>query len=207
MPSIYSSARTELAKLLIYGLFRKIRVLAQDGTANPGAPPRYELLPSTGPNSEAVGLATLPPVDPADVVFDIEGYPLVPGGLEYLFGARTFDAKTGDPQFHDWWAHTRDEETVAFESFIDWIHGRWKDNPAMHIYHFGAYDVGALRRLSTRHDTRQDEVDDLLRGNVFVDLYRVLRRGLVVGEQDYSLKSIERLVFSLSARLSGKTTR
>ena len=31
MPSIYSSARTELAKLLIYGLFRKTRVLAQDG--------------------------------------------------------------------------------------------------------------------------------------------------------------------------------
>ena len=30
VPSIYSSARTELAKLLIYGLFRKIRVLAQD---------------------------------------------------------------------------------------------------------------------------------------------------------------------------------
>ena len=33
VPSIYSSARTELAKLLIYGLFRKIRVLAQDGVA------------------------------------------------------------------------------------------------------------------------------------------------------------------------------
>ena len=31
VPSIYSSARTELAKLLVYGLFRKIRVLAQDG--------------------------------------------------------------------------------------------------------------------------------------------------------------------------------
>ena len=30
VPSIYSSARTELAKLLIYGLFRKILVLAQD---------------------------------------------------------------------------------------------------------------------------------------------------------------------------------
>ena len=34
MPSIYSSARTELAKLLIYGLFRKIRILAQDGVNN-----------------------------------------------------------------------------------------------------------------------------------------------------------------------------
>ena len=31
MPSIYSSARTELAKLLIDGLFQKSRVLAQDG--------------------------------------------------------------------------------------------------------------------------------------------------------------------------------
>ena len=35
VPSIYSSARTELAKLLIYGLFRKIRVLAQDGIDAP----------------------------------------------------------------------------------------------------------------------------------------------------------------------------
>ena len=35
VPSIYSSARTELAKLLIYGLFRKIRVLAQDGVTFP----------------------------------------------------------------------------------------------------------------------------------------------------------------------------
>ena len=34
MPSIYSSARTELAKLLIYGLFRKIRVLAQDAVTH-----------------------------------------------------------------------------------------------------------------------------------------------------------------------------
>ncbi len=63
----------------------------------------------------------------------------------------------------------------------------------MHIYHYGAYDVSALRRLSTRHDTRQDEVDALLRAEMFVDLYRVLRRGLYVGEEDYSLKSVERL--------------
>ena len=165
----------------------------QDRATNPDAPPRYKLLASTGPNSEPVGLATLPPGDPADVIFDIEGYPLVPGGLEYLFGARSLDVKTGSHEFLDWWAHTRAEEKVALERFIDWVHDRWKDNPAMRIYHYGNYDVSALRRLSTRHDTRQDEVDDLLRGNVFVDLYRVLRRGLSVGEQDYSLKSIEYL--------------
>ena len=34
-PSIYSSARTELAKLLIDGLFQKSRVLAQDAIRHP----------------------------------------------------------------------------------------------------------------------------------------------------------------------------
>jgi uncharacterized protein len=54
--------------------------------ANPEAKPRYEVLSYKGPNGEPVGLATLPPADPADVFFDMEGYPLIPGGLEYLFG-------------------------------------------------------------------------------------------------------------------------
>jgi uncharacterized protein len=57
-----------------------------DRKINPDAKPRYELLPHIGPNGEAIGLATLPPADVADVFFDMEGYPLVPGGLEYLFG-------------------------------------------------------------------------------------------------------------------------
>ena len=53
VPSIYSSARTELAKLLIYGLFRKIRVLAQDGIrADVDGDGRTEYVPhddQTGP--------------------------------------------------------------------------------------------------------------------------------------------------------------
>ena len=57
-----------------------------DRTEKPDAPPRYELLPQTGANGEPVGLAALPPDHPADVFFDMEGYPLAPGGLEYLFG-------------------------------------------------------------------------------------------------------------------------
>ena len=61
----------------------------------------------------------------------------------------------------------------------------------MHIYHYAAYECSAVRRLSTRHDTRQDEVDDLLRNNVFVDLYQIVRRALRIGEEDYSIKTIE----------------
>ena len=46
----------------------------------------YEVLLQTGANGEPVGLAALPPDHPADVFFDMEGYPLISGGLEYLFG-------------------------------------------------------------------------------------------------------------------------
>jgi len=63
----------------------------------------------------------------------------------------------------------------------------------MHIYHYAAYELSAVRRLSTRHDSRQEEVDDLLRHSVFVDLYQVVRHGLRIGEPDYSLKSVEHL--------------
>jgi len=63
----------------------------------------------------------------------------------------------------------------------------------MHIYHYAAYEVSAMRRLACRHDTRQEEVDELLRNKAFVDLYQVVRHGLRIGEGDYSLKTLERL--------------
>ncbi len=164
-----------------------------DRVHNPSAPPRYEVLVQVGANGELIGLAALPPENRADVFFDMEGYPLFPGGLEYLFGACSIQQKTGWLEFHDWWAHNRDEEKLAFEGFIDWVFKRWKENPGMHIYHYAAYEVSAVRRLSTRHDTRQDEVDILLRNEVFVDLYQTVRHALQIGECGYSIKDIEHL--------------
>jgi len=172
------------------GLQRQTRI---DRVAKPEAPPRFEILPQAGANGEPVGLAALPPDHPADVFFDMEGYPLVPGGLEYLFGVCTRKGQPGSWDFTDWWAHDRNEEKCAFEGFVDWVFKRWKTNPGMHIYHYAAYEVGAVRRLSTYHDTRQDEVDELLRNEVFVDLYQVVRHGLRIGEDGYSIKSVERL--------------
>lgn len=156
------------------------------------APPRYEVL-SHGDSYGPVGLGVLPPTHLADVFFDMEGYPLASGGLEYLFGVRSVDKGTGAFEFKDWWGHDRDEEKVAFEGFVDWVFKRWRENPGMHIYHYAAYEVNAVRRLSTRHDTRQDEVDELLRHEVFVDLYQVVRHGLRIGEDSYSIKKVERL--------------
>jgi predicted RecB family nuclease len=157
------------------------------------APPRFEILPFTGQNGEPLGLAALPPAHPADVFFDMEGYPLVSGGLEYLFGASTLTGEAGTFAFNDWWAHDRDAEKRAFEGFVDWVHDRWKKNHGMHIYHYAAYEVSAVRRLSTRHDTRQDQVDELLRNDVFIDLYQIVGHGLRIGEDSYSIKKVERL--------------
>ncbi|WNM63925.1 TM0106 family RecB-like putative nuclease [Candidatus Nitrospira neomarina] len=189
--SIRKLAPDSLAKLVA-----QARLQCQtraDRGENPDAPPRYEILPPIGANGEPVGLAALPQDHPADVFFDMEGYPLVAGGLEYLFGVCTRTGRPDSFEFMDWWAHNREEEQLAFEGFVDWAFNRWQRNPGMHIYHYAPYEVSAVRRLSTRHDTRQDEVDALLRNEVFVDLFQIVRHGLRLGENSYSLKTVERL--------------
>lgn len=159
-----------------------------DRLKDPTADARYELIAKPAEALAAFGLEMLPASHPADVFFDMEGYPLALGGLEYLFGATT-----NELEFFDWWAHDRKSEKVAFEGFIDWVFKRWTENPGMHIYHYAAYEESALRRLSIRHDTRQEEVDELLRNDVLIDLYKVVRQGIRVGEASYSIKSVELL--------------
>jgi predicted RecB family nuclease len=163
-----------------------------DRLLDPDAVPRHEVLQNDLSHGVR-GLAALPAEHQADVFFDMEGYPLIIGGLEYLFGACFFSQQGDSLEFHDWWAHNRAEEKVAFEGLVDWVYVRWLDNPGMHIYHYAAYEVSALRRLSIRHDTRQAEIDDLLRNHVFVDLYQIIRHGLRIGEDNYSIKTVERL--------------
>ena len=166
---------------------REAQAKTQDGSE---VRPAFQVL-SQDPVNLRSGLALLPPTSPQDVYFDIEGFPLIEGGLEYLLGAVTVAKKK--PQFHDWWAHDKAEEKRAFEQFIDWVMGRWKQDPSMHIYHYAAYEVSAMRRLMGRHATQEDEVDALLRAEVFVDLYQVVRQSIRLGASNYSLKTIETL--------------
>lgn len=152
--------------------------------------PAFEILPHE--EGAIIGLAMLPPSSRKDVFFDIEGYPLLEGGLEYLWGSTYFD-DGGKRSFKDFWAHTRAEEKVAFENFIDWIYSRWLDDPTMHVYHYANYEIAAIRRLMGRYGTREEQVDNLLRNNVFVDLYKVVTGGVMIGTPNYSIKSVELL--------------
>lgn len=150
--------------------------------------PKYEIIL---PQEDGRGLTGLPPASQLDVYFDIEGFPFAEDGLEYLLGVTVLEE--GKPQFYDWWAHNSDEEKKSFEDFIDWIYGRWKKDPRMHIYHYASYEKTAIRRLMGKYGTKEKEVDDLLRNEVLVDLYSVVRQSMRVGEPSYSLKYIEHL--------------
>lgn len=153
--------------------------------------PVYEVLPPA-PEQPKSGLVMLPPHSDLDVFFDIEGFPLQEGGLEYLWGCTYFD-EDGQRQFKDFWAHDRKQEKQAFAGFIEWVYERWQRDPTMHIYHYANYEIAACRRLMGRYGICEHEVDQLLRNDVFVDLYKVVKGGLRVGEPKYSIKNIERL--------------
>lgn len=154
------------------------------------------------------GLSRLPEPSRGDVFLDFESDPFVePGGLEYLLGFLTTententerkdltakdaeDAK-GNPKYTRFWAMDRVAEKASFESFIDFVMQRWKQYPDMHIYHFTHYEPSALKRLMCRYASREDEIDRMLRAELFVDLHAVVRQSLRAGVEKYSLKDLE----------------
>lgn len=141
---------------------------------------------------ERQGLALLPPLSTLDVFFDIEGFPLHHDGLEYLWGCTYFN-ETGERVFKDFWAHDREEEKQAFQNFIHWVYARWLEDPSMHIYHYAHYEIAACRKLMGRFGVCEEELDQLLRNEVFVDLYKIVKGGILLGDSRYSIKNIERL--------------
>ena len=85
----------------------------------------------------------------------------------------------------------RKAEKAAFEQFIDLVTDRLTQYPGMHVYHFAPYEPVALKRLATRHATREEELDVLLRAQCFVDLYAVTRQAIIASVESYSIKCLE----------------
>ena len=149
--------------------------------------PIYETIPP----EPGIGLARLPEPSPGDIFFDLEGDPFVgEGGLEFLFGY-LFLSENGEQSHVGEWAFNRNDEQRAFERFVDFTMTRWSRHPAMHVYHYASYEPGALKRLMGRYATREDEVDRMLRGGLFVDLYTIVRQGIRASVESYSIKNLE----------------
>lgn len=144
------------------------------------------MLDSHGDN---LGLHTIPEPSEGDLFFDIEGNPLYPEGLEYLFGI--YSIEKGIPTFKDIWAHNHPDEKRSFKELITFFIERLDQFPDMHIYHYASYEETAVKRLMSKYGIMEFEVDRLLRGKVFVDLYKVVTHSLQTSEPSYSIKNIE----------------
>ncbi|SCX33103.1 TM0106 family RecB-like putative nuclease [Mycolicibacterium fluoranthenivorans] len=142
---------------------------------------------------DAQPLMVLPDADKGDLFFDFEGDPLwtVNGrdwGLEYLWGVLTVA-----DEFTPFWAHDREAERRALVDFLAMVRKRLKRYPKMHIYHYAAYEKSTLLRLAGRYGVGENEVDDLLRNGILVDLYPLVRKSIRVGTESYSIKYLEPL--------------
>ena len=158
--------------------------------------------PSSTRTKARRGFALLPRPSEGDVFFDIEGDPFYEDGLEYLWGVSLPRRRRGALHAPSGAATAR-EEKQAFEAFIDFVIERRERYPDLHVYHYAPYEPTALKRLMGLHATREDEVDQLLRQNVLVDLYRVVEQALRISQPSYSIKKVE--AFYMAAREAAVT--
>lgn len=143
--------------------------------------PAFELRPP----EPGKGFDLLPKPQPGDIFYDIEGDPHFEGGLEYLHGV-WFDG-----QFLAFWGHDHAAEAQALSKLLGFFRDCLATHPAARIYHYAAYEITALRRLTTKYGIGEAFLDRLLRERRFVDLFTVVRGGLIGSERNYSIKSME----------------
>jgi predicted RecB family nuclease len=193
--------------------------VASDGRT----PPLFERLPLERDQDCAIipdrGLLALPAPSPGDLFLDLEGDPYaLDDGIDYLLGILEPAVPEDDerlaalplppglaprlahaPKFHAFWSLdeagrvTAAAERAAFERVVDFISARRAQDPGLHVYHYAPYEPTAFGRLAQRYATREEEVDQLLRDEVLVDLYRAVRQGIRAGVESYSIKRLEPL--------------
>ena len=161
----------------------RVQLLGRDRGA-----PHHEL---KQPFDQVHGLALLPEPCQDDIFLDLEGNHFAENGVhEYLIGYVMRGAR-GEPVYTPIWATTPEEERAAFERFMDLVTETRRQNPDAHLYHFAPYEPAALKRLMGRYAIREVQLDELLRGHAFVDLYAVVRRSLIASVERYSVKDLE----------------
>ena len=150
--------------------------------------PRHEL---KLPFDEEHGLVLLPVPSANDIFLDFEGDRFADTGVrEYLLGYVTAD-DAGHVRYTPLWAASPEQERENFQEFIDLVIRTRRSDSDAHVYHFAPYEPAALKRLMGRYATREVELDELLRGRAFVDLYQVVKRSLLASVERYSIKDLE----------------
>jgi len=143
------------------------------------------------------GFYKLPKPNPADIFFDIEGYPFYgERNFEYLHGLYLNTGK--EMEFNYFWAKElgQDYERENFKQLIEYLQKHFEKNPDAYLYHYDKYEKTALKNLSNDfsaiYPNGRHFVDQLLRLEKFVDLFRVVDQCMLTSESSNSLKVIEK---------------
>ncbi len=144
---------------------------------------------------EGKGLTILPKQNQGDIWFDLEGVqdPVLGTQLEYLIGLCYRNESDDSIIYKAWWAHSPSEEKQAFENWVQWVENRLKRYPDLKIYHYGSYEKTAIRRLAQQYSTKEIIIDRWLRYSLLVDLLPIVTGSIVLGEDSYSIKKVEKL--------------
>ena len=89
-------------------------------------------------------------------------------------------------------AATAPHEKTAFEAFVDFVVERRRRYPNLHVYHYAPYEKTAMRKLAqtalhAREGNRRSAAGRSARRS-----FAVVRQALVVSEERYGLKSVEK---------------
>ena len=153
-----------------------------------GRPVHELILPVTA----GMGFCRLPEPNRLDLFVDLEGDPFAGSqGQQYLFGFVARAGTAGELAYQKRWTLTADEEKQGFEWLMDEIVRRSDQEPGMHVYHYGANEPAAFKRLMGQYATREEQMDRMLRAGIFVDLHRVVKQGVRASVEEYSLKKME----------------
>lgn len=157
------------------------------------APPPFKPI-APGEGAWGHGQETLPAPDAGDVFLDFEGHPFwrADTGLFFLFGLIE-QGPDNDWRYHDWWAHSPEEEAAAAGELIRYLAGRRAQFPNMHVYHYNHTERSSLQRLAATHGVEELVLAQLVDTGAFVDLLLVARNSFQVGTESYGLKHLERL--------------
>ena len=148
-------------------------------------------------------LRAMPAPDAGDIFFDMESDPMwaendgEQRGLHYLFGMWLVSAPR---PYVALWAHDRAEERQALLDFTDFVDGRRRAHPGLHIYHYGSYETIVLRELARRHDAAIDTIEEWIESGLFVDLLPVVKGSIRTSQAGYGLKKIEPLYMAEQPR-------
>jgi hypothetical protein len=100
-----------------------------------------------------------------------------------------------EPRSCYFWASTTEEAASLLQRFLKRVQVALREDPCLHIYHFGALDRHALMEVALA--THDADIQAAVESLPLVDLRHVFRACLYIGHEDpYTLWSLERVVRS-----------